>query len=437
MEFQSSARTSGLSLNTSLSTMHTITITTIDNNNININNKSDEDWAEATLTQTDDGLISDQTLNAFMAVFKLMMPVLCLLAVTFCVFNAAVYWQQRAAHFALYLVAVDLGDGLCSLVELLHSLIYFSLPVDNYGHLVVKWYLAKYVAASCRRAAVCLNAFATLERFLAIAFPLKSFSRRVCARPGIIIIAVFVTSLIAHVYFAVEYEVARTSAGSWSLMHTSIRKQHPEAFVLWSLVDSIIFAYSPLVAIVVLNTTLVIVLRMHASSLNVVRRDRGKKTSQYTHQDDSGLISGCGDSNGSKNLQNKVVADDDMKKKKTEKENQTTKMVIVFSTVVFVMALPRMLNSSARSILSDYGPKGKEKNVYNAIGLLSQITSHFTETALFWVAVAYSRSFRRSVLRLPVTRWLFGRWLGKTSSLPATSSSDVSSSTRGSSYLPR
>ena len=68
----------------------------------------------------------------------------------------------------------------------------------------------------------------------------------------------------------------------------------------------------------------------------------------------------------------------------------------------------------------------------SAVGLLAQLTSHLTETALFWVSFLYSRQFRRSVMRLPVARWLCGPYLAKTSLAGSSATSgDVSTSTRG------
>ena len=315
--------------------------------------------------------ISDQLLADFMAAFIWLMPVLCLLAVTFCVLNAIVYSQQRAARFAWYLVAVDLGDGLCSLVELLHSFTFFAVRSDAYLHLVVKWYMAKYFAASCRRAAVCLNAFASLERFLAIAFPLKSV--RLCGKPSLIIASVFALSLGTHIYFVLEFEVVSKGDGGWNLAHTTLRKNHADAFILWSTVASAVFAYTPLVAIILLNSVLLVFLRRHAASLQNVRRARGVTRSRTSEECDD-VSSGSSLSNG-KTVACNTTTDGsattgtgDTSKRK--RENQTTKMVMVFSTVFLMMALPRMLNSTARSLFDDYGPKGKEKNLYRWVKLV-------------------------------------------------------------------
>ncbi|KAK7480586.1 hypothetical protein BaRGS_00028162 [Batillaria attramentaria] len=87
----------------------------------------------------DEGLVSDEALRKFVAVYKWLMPLLCILAVTFCCINASVYWQQRAASFAAYLFSVDVGDGICASANLVHSLMILTLPSGAYALQFVRW----------------------------------------------------------------------------------------------------------------------------------------------------------------------------------------------------------------------------------------------------------------------------------------------------------
>jgi hypothetical protein len=73
-----------------------------------------------------------------MAVYEWFFIVLCVLASVFCVLNAAVYWQQRAAPFAFYLVGVDIADGMCSFTALLLILAEVMTAPDAFAPLWIK-----------------------------------------------------------------------------------------------------------------------------------------------------------------------------------------------------------------------------------------------------------------------------------------------------------
>ena len=68
-------------------------------------------------------------------------------------------------------------------------------------------YIETYLGVSGRRAALCLSVFASLERCLAIIFPLKSVSRRACAKPNVVILSVFMFVFVILLHFVFDYKV--------------------------------------------------------------------------------------------------------------------------------------------------------------------------------------------------------------------------------------
>ncbi|KAL8624426.1 hypothetical protein ACOMHN_034674 [Nucella lapillus] len=407
------------------------------------------------------------------------MPTNSLLTVVFCVLNAGVYWQQRAATFALYLIGVDIGDGLCAVVKVCSNVAYFTLPSRTLERHLVDWYMAKYLALSFRRAATCLNMLASLERFLAIAFPLKNISRRAFRKPLVIIAVVFLACLLSHSFMVLEYHAVLEEDGDWRLTATEWKRAYPGVFVVVGNVVVIMFAYAPLIVILVLNFLMLLMLRAHSSSLKNMRKSHGSSsedtmyktsiksetTSQnptkaernsYIHDDSlcrndnktqstpsrrislqdnlNDTVSHPRDMIG-KHYKNGQTGCDDGKLAQTSKkissskvhnDSSITKMVMVFTTVFFLLALPSMLSFTARHLFPEYSPEGRESNLYRTVSTLSMLISHLTEPSLFWVSFAYSRHFRRAVFRLPGARWCCGRSLAVTSVL-STSSSDVSS----------
>jgi hypothetical protein len=141
---------------------------------------------------------------------------------------------------------------------------------------------------------------------------------------------------------------------------------------------------------------------------------------------------------GGKSKDKDAMAEEAKKQKAAkERESQTTRMVMLFSTVFFSMALPLLLSHTAMNIWDEYNPAGREKNLYNAIKMFSTLTSHLTETALFWVSLTYSRHFRRAVLRLPVARHVFRSCAGEARYASASGDGTSSSSSEANSATKR
>ncbi|XP_076435744.1 uncharacterized protein LOC143275480 [Babylonia areolata] len=519
-----------------------INTTTQQQQSVNISNQtSTADIISSTKHEA--GLISDETRDAIFAVYTWMMPTNSLLTIIFCVVNAAVYWQQRAATFAVYLIGVDLGDGLCAVVKLCSNVAYFTLPPTSLPRPLIDWYLAEFLATSFRRAGTSLNTLASLDRFLAIAFPLKNYhqhnnnsSGKAFQRPVVIAVCVFVASLAAHSFLAFEYHVVLGEDGHWRLTPTEWKLKNAEVVVTMETVSGIVFAYAPLTAVVVLNVLLVIMLRVHTASIKGVRAARGatptdsgdvtktsrvqrvppapcsflsdgippkEKQDSQSHDEENARetdrakvllqsarpSSFSDDTNpGSDHLCNNenipsqanklsltAIVNNDQndhhhnhnhnpqnRRKLSNSENHilhhyhtasnseveavtkttsppkhrddtsVTRMVMLFTTVYFLLALPSMLCFTARSLLPEYGPGGREANLYQTVSTVSMLLSHLTEPCLFWVSFSYSRHFRRALFRLPFARWWCCglRWLAVTSSGSATSSTscDVSGS---------
>ncbi|PVD34267.1 hypothetical protein C0Q70_05536 [Pomacea canaliculata] len=99
-----------------------------------------------------------------------------------------------------------------------------SLSIQSYVHTVLS-------TTILQRAAVWLNALACLERFLVISFPLQSALLRPASGKKLVfvIVAIFLTSLLAHVHLMLQREIQPTGGDAYKVVFSSLLLSNPTA----------------------------------------------------------------------------------------------------------------------------------------------------------------------------------------------------------------
>lgn len=325
----------------------------------------------------DRGSVSAATWNLVDRFFTLSLPAFGVIELFFSIVNASVYFKQRRSAFAVYLLGISLSDALFSFVQLVQSALLFVFPVGSYAATALGLYFYSYLGTSFSRTAICLNALASLERFVVVAFPLKitdSCSRKT---PTIVVGIVFAASLVGHSYFFLEFEVktavspVNVTEAVWASVPTTLRLKYLSAFEVVKNTMRILFIYVPLIFSFVINVCLVLALHIFAVKRREMRVERGG-----------------------------VKTDGSEKSSKTSTDNQTTKLILVFTFTFFLLALPLTINVTIASILPNYGIFKVEHYLYNSITRAMQTLGFLTEVAQFIACFLYSRQFRSAFFQL-------------------------------------
>lgn len=370
-------------------------------------------------TTAAEGLVSDATVLTFIVVYRWLAIVMCLVPLVFTLLNAGVYWQLRKASHAIHLLAICAGDGMCTVMFLVLFLTALWQPPDSPIYQMVRWYLVTYFASSSRRAAICLNVPVTLERFLAVAFPLKDFSKRVSGKPRLTVLAVFLLTFAAHVYVLLEYHVVIEADGKGRTVRTSISINNSYIFLVTANVVTVLFSYLPVVLGLMLNLALVIVLHRHRTSTKGLRLSAGgMKPSQPLEKSMSSEVSVVSKQLVSNTTSSVLVTSHQdinrksevMKRDRSHDTQSVTTMVMIFSFVYMATALPRLVHFSARSLIPQYGPSAQEHNLDTVLDIVTQIITHLAEVQQFCLSCIYSRQFRIGASRLFVVRYFCRSW---------------------------
>lgn len=332
----------------------------------------------------DHGTVSAATFNLFNNILIRGFLVLGVLAIVFSMTNACVYSQQRHLAFAAYLLGVNIGDALYSGMELVQSASVIMLPSGSLASTVIGFYLYSFLSISFSRAAISLNALASLERFTVVAFPLKV--TKTCnekVSPGTVVAFVFVGSLIGHSYLLLEFEIRaagiqtdNATDNMWYLTPTALRSQNLYSFEIVKNVVRTIFTYVPLLGSFLLNLCLVVAIHRHVIQRRAIRTARGGV--KY-----AGKISA-----------------------QKKSETQTTKLILVFTFTFLLLFLPFAVNSTLASLLPSYGVFKSEHYLYWLVSRSTLTLTYVTEIVQFCVCFLYSRQFRVAFYKMPLTRAL-------------------------------
>ncbi|PVD34268.1 hypothetical protein C0Q70_05537 [Pomacea canaliculata] len=143
------------------------------------------------------------------------------------------------------------------------------------------------VTTALQRAVVWLNALACLERFLVISFPLQSALLRQASGKKLVfvIVAIFLTSLLAHVYLILQRDIQSTGGDTYTFVSSSLLLSNPTTFYVSAFVSRTLFLYFPLALILLLDLAMVFIFRLQAAQNNL-RMSRGQDGRNPEEQSD-------------------------------------------------------------------------------------------------------------------------------------------------------
>ncbi|KAK6177221.1 hypothetical protein SNE40_015365 [Patella caerulea] len=318
------------------------------------------------------GLVSKETYDYVVGIISYAVVPCQILAILFniCIINVFSRKDMETSS-QVYLVAlsiVELLYCLCSSVAGIMALMYGKKSTDTYAYL---WYAARisgFITISIRRSAYVLTFVMTLERFVAVAFPLKFRHFKITPYSKTLCFAIVFVALIIHWPTGFRHDiVSYKTPGSTEIKYRY--KDFPffvandHIFDGISLFASCVYAYIPLFACLLLNAVTIVAFKAHSRNHNMLR-----KSTKYPNM--------------------------------VRRERQMTTTLMVSSMIFVILSLPINVSTIVSTWSTDYGIFKREHYLFFMmfrIGYLSEIISNCTDFIFYFIL---STKFRRKFLEV-------------------------------------
>lgn len=326
--------------------------------------------SKAIASPYDENFISERIFNEIIRVTNVLSVVVWLLAVPACILNVLANSLRRRDAYIFYLVGVSIGDGMDLLCQAPNLLVRIFQPSTSYAFIFTAFYLGMFASAICRRAAIVLNALASAERFLTLAFPFTVSRNFLNASPRLAVTSVFVCLCLLHISLLFEYNVTNVKYDTWMLLPSTHKEKYHEQFVSVRIVARTAGVYAPLLVSLIVNLVLISAFRVHSALQRDIRATSGKSLESKSR-------------NTGRHLQTRVVA-------------KTCRLVLALSFSFVFLALPRVVNETVSSFLDGYTYFSRGHYLVGAVNAVADLTPYLTEPTLFLVSFAVSRQFRKN-----------------------------------------
>nr|KAG5696877.1 hypothetical protein BaRGS_035287 [Batillaria attramentaria] len=298
--------------------------------------------------------------------------------------------RKREVHVS-FLMAICVSDGLFTLCKVISYTCDNVAPGPTLLNAHLDTILDVYGLTAFRRAAVWLNALASVERFLTIAFPLGTASYVFKRAPAAVISTVFVTCCLAHIFILFEFTVTQDESGGWRQVITPYRAANEAMFESIKNAVRIVFFYIPLFGSLLINLLLLAALKKHVASKKGMTTSRGGAG--------GGAGGGSGGARGADG-KDATTATDSKQNKNVSPEAKAAKLILVLTLTFFFMALPSTLNATVATFTPHYGVPKRELFLYAILLNVFSLVMYLTQPALLIVSLVLSHRFRAALVAI-------------------------------------
>ncbi|KAK6177220.1 hypothetical protein SNE40_015364 [Patella caerulea] len=318
------------------------------------------------------GLVSKETYDYVVGIISYAVVPCQILAILFniCIINifSRKDMETSSQVYLLALSIVELLYCLFASVAGIMALMYGEKSTYTYAYL---WYAARisgFITISIRRSAYVLTFVMTLERFVAVAFPLKFRHFKITPYSKTLCCAIVFIGLIFHCPksfkdIIVSYKTPGSTEIKYRYEEIPFFVTHEQLFDGLALFVSCVYAYIPLFACLLLDIFTILAFKAHSRNHNMF-----------------------GNSTKSPNM--------------VRRERQMTITLMVSSLIFVIFSLPINVSSLVSLWSTDYRIFKREHYLYFMmfrIGYLSEIISNCTDFIFYFIL---STKFRRKFLEV-------------------------------------
>lgn len=323
----------------------------------------------------EDNIISARVTGIVALVTSMASLLIAVVALPSCALNLIANSLHRRDAYTYYLVGMSVADGLDLVIMVLTTLMELLVPKSSFAYNFTVVYISVGAATVVRRAAIVLNSLASVERFLTLIFPFKRSINILNRYPRLIIISVYGNVFLFHVSILLELSVTKIKEEVWTFTPSALRLENEQLFLVLQNVARGAAFYGPLIISLIINTALIVALKLHVYNQRDIRTSAG--TGALQKETTNG-----GEQKG--HVQRDRVT-------------QTCRLVLALSFSFFVLALPRTLSSNVGSFLAGYSYFSRSRNLIYVVNAFASLPQYLTEPCLLLISCGLSTQFRKTV----------------------------------------
>ncbi|XP_071114859.1 lysophosphatidic acid receptor 6-like [Haliotis cracherodii] len=282
-------------------------------------------------------------------------------------FNLMVYTDPAMrSPTSTYLIALATDELLFAVLSTVRHIlrqVYGIDAVKKQVYLYFAMFGSSFFLASLRVLMYCMTVLVSMERFLAVAFPLKSRNFRLIKSPIIFIISVTIICLSCHLPGSFKYDVVpKPNSTDYTIKPSAMYINNRELFAGLTMTNTILYTYIVLACGLIMNLCVLLALRMHS-------RNRQKMNTTVDAE-------------------------------KAEKRERQTTITILTSTFLFTfLALPLATDTMVVAFVADYQVNQREHYVNMLMKEVNNVLIMFSLSTDFVFYIALSRAYRRTFFR--------------------------------------
>ncbi|ESO99435.1 hypothetical protein LOTGIDRAFT_158520 [Lottia gigantea] len=367
---------------------------------IGSNRSQDERRENDVSSIINEGFVSKETYDEIEKVTRYLTFVTQVLVVLVCTINIIVFSRRpMRSPTSAYLIALNSTELLSVTSGVMTSVVGFIFgdkAFVSYGYLFMGLYMSNYFTVATRRCTFVFTCLVAAERFLAVAFPLKSKHMKLVRKPIIFILATVTLSFVFHLFSVLKYNLVpylspNSNETFWKFQFTKIFLENKANMESWSIASKIIFVYIQLIGCLILNIGIVIALKRHR--MNRLRLNSSEDVS------------------------------------KVAQEKQTTVTILVSTFVFVLLALPVNTSSVVANLDStNYGLNTKNHYLFYAILHLGGWFELLSDCTNFISYIVLSTQFRLTFIDVFGNCSFLGSWFSEERYIATTKISTISSS---------
>ncbi|XP_069132406.1 probable G-protein coupled receptor B0563.6 [Argopecten irradians] len=314
-----------------------------------------------------DEFISQESLRAIKFAFgMIIIPTLSLFGAIGNIISLVVLFQQRmrsATNFVL--AALSLSDFLFLMHSLLFSGINIQIYFDPFHGKNVRNNMypvfGAYGSLVTARITSWLTALLSVERFIAVHFPMKA--RRFCSKKHtlIAIFLIYIFTIIMFLPYALKYKVIKRTKRNmtYSILLKSDIGANVDFYEIYGIIMNILFRFLPIIVLFILNPLIIYVVRK-----TWTRRQSMSSNSQHTQY-----------------------------KHASGEQSHITVMLMIVTFLFAICILPGAINSTASHIWTEYSKFGKARNLKECISYITYFLETLNSSVNFLIYMALSKKF--------------------------------------------
>ncbi|XP_021349447.1 probable G-protein coupled receptor B0563.6 [Mizuhopecten yessoensis] len=313
-----------------------------------------------------DEFISQDSLRSLKFAFgMIIIPLLSLFGAIGNILSLVVLFQQRmrsATNFIL--AALSVSD----LLFLMHSLLFSGINIQIYLNPfkgknvrnIMYPLFGAYGSLVTARITSWLTALLSMERFIAVHFPMKA--KRFCSKKhtliGIFLICIF--TIILFLPYALKYKVIEKTKRNktYSILLKSDLGTNIDFFDVYGILMNILFRFLPIFVLLVLNSLIIYVVKK-----TWTRRQSMTSNSSVQYKHGSG------------------------------EQSHITIMLMIVTFLFAACILPGALNSTATHIWTEYSKFGKARNLKECVSYITYFLETLNSSVNFLIYMALSKKF--------------------------------------------